>query len=310
MQKGGYMKGGFQQNQNQDVPISLEDAKRLKKEIDDLILKRNNLQKEIDTAITAALKDLRDEYEIKKQRLLAEHNQKIAVLELKMDDVKKDAAQNQQDRIVLDQLKIFLDDRAVTLTEKENFAANLKDEAIKLQQNTENEYKERMEDVDIKANNNVAIQNSLDKRSSELDDREFQLDEREKRLIDREGVARTLKDQSTALIAEYQQKKDEALVELKKVNEMLSSTEVLKKSLGEKIALIAEKEAKVDANLNTATELEKNNNTEKTHLSEWNKNLTEREKSVGERERLLVLHNRELDEKIKRLEELRTKGGV
>ena len=304
------MKGGFQQNQNQDVPISLEDAKRLKKEIDDLILKRNNLQKEIDTAITAALKDLRDEYEIKKQRLLAEHNQKIAVLELKMDDVKKDAAQNQQDRIVLDQLKIFLDDRAATLTEKENFAANLKDEAIKLQQNTENEYKERMEDVDIKANNNVAIQNSLDKRSSELDDREFQLDEREKRLIDREGVARTLKDQSTALIAEYQQKKDEALVELKKVNEMLSSTEVLKKSLGEKIALIAEKEAKVDANLNTATELEKNNNTEKTHLSEWNKNLTEREKSVGERERLLVLHNRELDEKIKRLEELRTKGGV
>jgi len=310
MQKGGYMKGGFQQNQNQDVPISLEDAKRLKKEIDDLILKRNNLQKEIDTAITAALKDLRDEYEIKKQRLLAEHNQKIAVLELKMDDVKKDAAQNQQDRIALNQLKISLDDRAATLTEKENFAANLKDEAIKLQQNTENEYKERMEDVDIKANNNVAIQNSLDKRSSELDDREFQLDEREKRLIDREGVARTLKDQSTALIAEYQQKKDEALVELKKVNEMLSSAEVLKKSLGEKIALIAEKEAKVDANLNTATELEKNNNTEKTHLSEWNKNLTEREKSVGERERLLVLHNRELDEKIKRLEELRTKGGV
>ena len=304
------MKGGFQQNQNQDVPISLEDAKRLKKEIDDLILKRNNLQKEIDTAITAALKDLRDEYEIKKQRLLAEHNQKIAVLELKMDDVKKDAAQNQQDRIALNQLKISLDDRAATLTEKENFAANLKDEAIKLQQNTENEYKERMEDVDIKANNNVAIQNSLDKRSSELDDREFQLDEREKRLIDREGVARTLKDQSTALIAEYQQKKDEALVELKKVNEMLSSAEVLKKSLGEKIALIAEKEAKVDANLNTATELEKNNNTEKTHLSEWNKNLTEREKSVGERERLLVLHNRELDEKIKRLEELRTKGGV
>ena len=304
------MKGGFQQNQNQDVPISLEDAKRLKKEIDDLILKRNNLQKEIDTAITAALKDLRDEYEIKKQRLLAEHNQKIAVLELKMDDVKKDAAQNQQDRIALNQLKISLDDRAATLTEKENFAANLKDEAIKLQQNTENEYKERMEDVDIKANNNVAIQNSLDKRSSELDDREFQLDEREKRLIDREGVARTLKDQSTALIAGYQQKKDEALVELKKVNEMLSSAEVLKKSLGEKIALIAEKEAKVDANLNTATELEKNNNTEKTHLSEWNKNLTEREKSVGERERLLVLHNRELDEKIKRLEELRTKGGV
>jgi len=268
MQKGGYMKGGFQQNQNQDVPISLEDAKRLKKEIDDLILKRNNLQKEIDTAITAALKDLRDEYEIKKQRLLAEHNQKIAVLELKMDDVKKDAAQNQQDRIALNQLKISLDDRAATLTEKENFAANLKDEAIKLQQNTENEYKERMEDVDIKANNNVAIQNSLDKRSSELDDREFQLDEREKRLIDREGVARTLKDQSTALIAEYQQKKDEALVELKKVNEMLLSAEVLKKSLGEKIALIAEKEAKVDANLNTATELEKNNNTEKTHLSE------------------------------------------
>jgi DNA repair exonuclease SbcCD ATPase subunit len=298
------MLGGYKRVE-EGIVLDIKELEKLKKDIADLTERKRKLSYEIETAIKEATIKLEAEYEKKKQSLDVTYNSRLSILDVKIKEVEKE-----WDTIRVKDADIIK--REKELKANIELYEKLKQEATAIRDDNTRAEEAIRKDVAAQKQHFAALGEDISKKQAELSEKEKRLEERHIEIEDLDNALLFLKaslERKELSLAEKESK-------ISKAEAAISATRTLVDSAlddAKRLKDEAQKDRESAADFRISSERQKDDlakaiadvNTQSNNLKQMRDNLNEKETSLREKERVLVLRGRDIDQKVKILQELR-----
>jgi hypothetical protein len=297
------MRGSYAQPET--VTQNPKEAERLKKEIAELTTRKNNIRVEIDNTIADVTKVLDNKYQLLIADMEKNYKAKYVALESRKVELdKREEALATQDRTQSAKAKDIAEANSHLQAEKEQLIISQKEYAATksgVEEYSKNE-RERISGIETGLNHKEKL---LDEREETLDTRELQLKE-QKQVQDGKDAQLAQREKSVSDMEKSQAIEQDRLTALREaVGANIRETSTLKDAAAKEYenahTLNHEVRAQVIANAKEKTDNEESS----ASLSAWRDGLNEQDKSQKEKEKFLILKERDIDGKIATLKKLR-----